>query len=354
MANRVEVEPYGRAQAFASWSRKNPDPLRRVEGGRMNDSEARSSPRTFTEAARSSHGLRDRTTPPAGLSMNHRSHMPRPLVPVLLVIGVLLASLPSGLVSSTSDVTAQQVPGHEAFTRVLDRVVQMPRVDYAALEADREGLDAYLESLARTSEADLEASPREVQLAFWINAYNACMLKLVIDHYPIQAGGTGLFGAIRNRVAGYPDNSVWQIRNVFTRTHCRVAGEDRSQDEIEHEIIRPRFDEPRIHFAVNCAALSCPPLWPMAYTADQLDEQLDRAVRHLMAGEGHFRIEEGPPPTLRLNRVLDWYSEDFGGTEGLKTFFADYLSGDRRDRVLNPDTRVEFFEYDWTLNDTRR
>jgi hypothetical protein len=280
--------------------------------------------------------------------------MLRPLLAVLLGVGLLFAGLFSGGVSSAPEPAARDVPGHEAFTRVLDRVVQMPRVDYAALESDREDLDHYLEALAQTSEADLEASSRDTQLAFWINAYNACMLKLVIDHYPIEPGGTGLFGAIRNRVAGYPDNSVWQIRDVFTRDHCRVAGEDRSQDEIEHEIIRPRFDEPRIHFAVNCAALSCPPLWPMAYTPDQLDAQLDRAVRHLMAGEEHFRIEDGPPPTLRLNRVLDWYSEDFGGTDGLKTFFGDYLSGDRRDRVLDPDTRVEFFEYDWTLNDTRR
>lgn len=262
-----------------------------------------------------------------------------------------------GTINSTGEPASPPVtplvdlPDHAHFTRVLDRVVRMPLVDYQALQDDREALDSYIEALGATPEFLLDQSSREEQLAFWINAYNACMLQLVIDHYPIEAGGVGLFGGVRNRVAGYPDNSVWQIRDVFTRNHCFVAGAYRSQDEIEHEIIRPRFDEPRIHFAVNCAAASCPVLWPMAYKADVLDEQLDRAVRHLMAGDEHFRIEPGEPSTLRLNRVMDWYSGDFGGAEGLKAFFAAYLPREQADIVLRPDTRVEFFSYDWTLND---
>jgi hypothetical protein len=73
---------------------------------------------------------------------------------------------------------------------------------------------------------------------------------------------------------------VWQIPDVFSRKHCRIAGAERSQGEIEHEIIRPMGD-PRIHFAVNCAARSCPPIWPEAYTGEELDAQLDRAVSHL-------------------------------------------------------------------------
>ncbi len=269
------------------------------------------------------------------------------------VVLVGTTSSPGG--STSPSVTPRaDLPDHAHFTQVLDRVVRMPLVDYQALKDDREGLDAYIESLGATPESLLDQSPRAEQLAFWINAYNACMLQLVIDHYPIEAGGVGLFGGVRNRVAGYPDNSVWQIRDVFTRNHCFVAGQYRSQDEIEHEIIRPRFDEPRIHFAVNCAAVSCPVLWPMAYEADVLEEQLDRAVRHLMAGDEHFRIEPGEPATLRLNRVMDWYSGDFGGAEGLKAFFAGYLPRERADIVLRPDTRVEFFSYDWTLNDVAR
>jgi hypothetical protein len=252
------------------------------------------------------------------------------------------------------DPTVRSLPDHDAFTRVLERVVQIPKVDYALLKEERAGLDRYVDALSRTDPAVLEAASREEQLAFWINAYNACMLRLVVDHYPIEAGGVGLFGAVRNRVAGYPDNSVWQIRDVFGRAHCPVAGKDRSQDEIEHEIIRPRFQEPRIHFAVNCAAVSCPVLWPDAYTAEALDAQLDRAVRHLIRNPDHFLLEGRSPATLTVNKVLDWYSEDFNGHEGLKTFFADYLQGSARERVLAPTTRVRFFEYDWTLNDVQR
>jgi len=246
------------------------------------------------------------------------------------------------------------LPDHQDFSEVLAEVVEGPLVDYAHLVDDRRGLERYIDALARTDPRTLEAASRNEQLAFWINAYNACMLRLVVDHYPIRPGDAGLFGAIRNRLAGYPENSVWQIRDVFTRSHCPVAGEDRSQDEIEHEIIRPRFEEPRIHFAVNCAARSCPVLWPDAYTGAGLDAELDRAVRNLMDEPEHFRLERGEPATLRLNKVLDWYQEDFGGLEGLKRFFADYLEAEERTVVLRPDTRVEFFEYDWTLNDVER
>jgi len=262
--------------------------------------------------------------------------------------------LPLLLLPPGGTLSGQTLPDHDPFSLVLAEVVQGARVDYARLKANRRGLDRYLASLAATTPAGLAAASKNAQLAFWINAYNACMLRLVVDHYPIRRGGAGVFGGIRNRLAGYPDNSPWQIRNVFTRKHCEIAGELRSQDDIEHAIIRPTFQEPRIHFAVNCAALSCPVLWPEAYTAGPLDEQLDRAVRHLMADPEHFSLQGGPPATLTLNRVLDWYSGDFGGEEGLKRFFARYLDGSQRALVESPGTRVEFFEYDWTLNDVER
>ncbi|MEX2530137.1 MAG: DUF547 domain-containing protein [Gemmatimonadota bacterium] len=270
---------------------------------------------------------------------------------VVLTAGWLLGR---GSISQAAPVDLQaeaDIPSHDRFTAVLQEVVQPPRVDYARLLTRKGQLDAYLDALARTAPEALASADRDEALAFWINAYNACMLDLVLDHYPIESGGAGLLGAIRARVAGYPDNSVWQIREVFTRRHCVVAGTARSQDEIEHDIIRPTFQDPRIHFAVNCAAVSCPVLWPRAYSPGSLDEELDRAVRNLMDSPEHFRLDRTSPATLTLNKVLDWYSDDFGGTEGLKEFLARYLEGDDRELVLRPDTRVEFFEYEWTLND---
>ncbi|CAN5697799.1 DUF547 domain-containing protein [soil metagenome] len=246
------------------------------------------------------------------------------------------------------------LPDPAAFTRVLREVVVVPNVDYSRLEANRGGLDRYLAELAATDPARLSAAPRDDQLAFWINAYNACMLRVVIDHYPIERQRLGLFQRARIAVAGYPANSVWQIRDVFDGKHCEVAGAPRSQDEIEHEIIRPRFGEPRIHFAVNCAARSCPVLWPEAYTGERLEEQLERAVRNLVGNPAHFRVVAENGPELRLNKVLDWYSEDFGGVEGLRTFFLTYLEGETLAQVRDPATPIRFFDYDWTLNDTSR
>ncbi len=244
------------------------------------------------------------------------------------------------------------LPDHSAFGMILEHSVKAPLVDYAWLATNRQRLDAYLEAMAETDPAALAAASRPAKLAFWINAYNACMLRQVVDHYPIQKN-TRLLDRAKNAILDRPENSVWQIPDVFGREHCRIAGEDRSQDEIEHEIIRPMGD-PRIHFAVNCAAMSCPPLTTWAFDADHLDEQLDRIVREFVANAAHFELRTGDRAELRLNKVLDWYKDDFGGIDGLRDFFSPYLDEDARRVVASRDTKVEFFDYDWTLNDVNR
>ena len=258
-----------------------------------------------------------------------------------------------GLAGGVSAASAQQLPEHGEFTGVLAAVVDGAQVDYAKLAADDVGLRAYLDRLAATEISAVMAGSHDEQLAFWINAYNACMLKRVIEHYPIRKAG-GLHG-LKNRAAGRPDNSVWQIKDVFTGDHCVVAGEERSQDEIEHEIIRPMGD-PRIHLAVNCAAWSCPPLIGRAYLPETLQEQLDDRVRAFMMNTEHFDVTtEGDRSTVHVNKVFDWFKEDFGGdNEGVKAFFAKFADGHYRDALLDPGTKVEFFDYDWTLNDIAR
>lgn len=273
---------------------------------------------------------------------------------VLLLLSGLVAGVPPDAPASSADrLPIQALPDHQAFTRVLQPHVEGSRVDYAALQEDRAALDGYLDRLRSTAPGVLADASRSDRLAFWINAYNACMLKLVVDHYPLT-GRPGLLQRLRNLFAGRPENSVWRIDDVFTRQHCEVAGEPRSQDEIEHEIIRPTFQEPRIHFAVNCAAMSCPRLAAEAYTGDALDAQLDRQVRAFMNDPDHFRLTDGTPPVLTVNRVLDWYGDDFGGADGVRRFFSSYAEGPTRALLADPDTRVEYFDYDWTLNDVRR
>ena len=252
-------------------------------------------------------------------------------------------------VIATTPIGAQEIPDHADFTGILADIVRTPRVDYAALQGRLADLDAYLDQLHATDLDALKTAPGDVQLAFWINAYNACMLDRVAAHYPIRKNA-GLVGSIRNALTDRPDNSVWQIRDVFTGAFCDVAGATRSLDEIEHEIIRP-MGEPRIHFAINCAALSCPPLAADAYVAERLEEQLDRAVRVFVANPEHFVIDRSGMGSLTLNRVLDWFGDDFGGRENLPGFFAHYVTEEDARLLAGSGVEVRFFEYDWTLND---
>lgn len=265
---------------------------------------------------------------------------------------LLLAGLAGGAFGSAAaqGPSSSQLPDHKAFTRVLTAVVVDARVDYARLADDPGGLNAYLDQLGSADLAAVQAAPVDDQLAFWINAYNACMLKRIVENYPIKPA-EGLRG-LRNRAAGRPQNSVWQIEDVFAGRHCQIAGEARSQDEIEHEIIRPMGD-PRIHFAVNCAALSCPPLLPVAYEPSTLDQQLDERVTAFLATPDHFSFSglDGRPE-VRANKVLDWFSEDFGGKEGVLAFLAAHAEGDARKALADPSVKLEFFDYDWGLNDT--
>lgn len=253
------------------------------------------------------------------------------------------------LIVGSTAVNAQTLPTHEAFSAVLAEVVDQPSVDYQRLADDPSALESYLGVLAAVESSAVSAASREEQLTFWINAYNACMLHLVASNYPIERDGR-ILSRIRNGVAGRPANSVWQIPDVFGVKHCRIAGADRSQDEIEHEIIRP-MGEPRIHFAVNCAARSCPVLWPEAYDASRLDEQLDRAVEHLVGNPEHFTVEGN---TVRMNKVLDWFKDDFGGEDGLRRFFTPYAPPAAAALLADPNASIDFFDYDWTLNDRGR
>ena len=261
--------------------------------------------------------------------------------PILLAVVVALSPIP---------VAAQDLPDHSTFVAVLSANLHNGLVDYSAIRGDRTGLDNYIDELGSTSATAVNAAPRKTQLAFWINAYNACTMRLIVDHYPIEKR-TGL-GSIVNRVRGMPANSIRQIPETFSHEFCPVAGEERSLDEIEHEIIRP-MGEPRIHFAVNCAARSCPVLAAAPYTGEHLDAQLDAAVARLVANPAHYSLEREGRPIVHLNKVLDWYKDDFGGEDGVLSFLLPYLSeSDRKYIESNDGTRLEFEHYDWTLNDT--
>ena len=245
---------------------------------------------------------------------------------------------------------AQSLPDHALFDQVLEKHLNGRFLDYAAVKTDPSGLDAYLTELRNTDAGAVANASSAEQLAFWINAYNACAIKLVVEHYPIQKASFP--SSLVNSLRGVPANSIRQIPNTWKQEFCAVAGKDRALDEIEHEIIRPMGD-PRIHFAVNCASRSCPVLASDAYTSDLLDEQLDAAVARFVADPHQYRLERSEPATVYLNKVLDWYKDDFGGDEGVLRFLLSYLpEGDAAYIREHGPAKIKHPDYDWTLNDT--
>lgn len=210
-------------------------------------------------------------------------------------------------------------------------------VEYDAF-ARAPSFQRYLEALAG---ADVASLPAEERLALWINAYNAYTIQLVNEH--------GERESIRNinRTLGIlPGKGPWKERMA------RIGGRTYTLDEIEHEIIRPRFDEPRIHFALVCAALGCPALRRGAYTGARLDEQLDdQARRFLLESPARNRVDvEGR--TLHLSPIFDWYREDFpAGEEGLGRYLATFFApGPERTLLESGRFDVRHTHYDWSLN----
>ncbi|PQJ36264.1 DUF547 domain-containing protein [Salinibacter sp. 10B] len=228
---------------------------------------------------------------------------------------------------------------HGPFTRLLQRFVdEQGNVEYAQLKAESDSvLRPYLRQLATTNPASLGCDAR---LAFWINAYNAYTLKLIVEHYPVKN-----IWAVTPGPAEPKDNSP------FALEVGSVADTVRTLDEIEHEIIRERFDEPRIHFALVCAAASCPRLRREAYTGARLEFQLEDQTRTFFHDDEKNRIPAGNGQ-IQLSRILKWYGQDFGdSTDALQRFIAPYFDGAVRDTLSRAAYEVTFGSYDWTLND---
>lgn len=231
---------------------------------------------------------------------------------------------------------------HALFSAVLADHVRDGRVDYAALRHDAR-LSRYLAQLADTSPDEL-ASEAE-RLALWINAYNAYTLKLVADDYPVKSIhdlGTG------GRILGWLLNRTpWDIRFAV------VGGRTLTLNEIEHEILRPQFEEPRLHFAIVCAAVSCPPLRAEAYQADRLDAQLDDQGRRFLR-DGVRNQFDVAGRRARLSPIFSWFAEDFGKTDAAVLRYVSRFAPPDVGRELAAGAdrwSVSATDYDWSLND---
>jgi len=245
----------------------------------------------------------------------------------------------AAILSSALAVTAPF--DHSAFDSLLRAHVTDGLVDYDAF-ARSSGFRAYLASL---DGARLEGWGESERLAFWINTYNAWTIEQVNRHHERDS--------IRNipRPLGLtPLQGPWSERMV------RAAGRELTLDEIEHEIVRKEFEEPHIHFALVCAALSCPPLRGEAYTGARLEEQLDDQARtFLLCSSGTNRVDAAAG-TVWVSPIFVWYRGDFGGTdEALGRYLARYWpEGPERSLLLSGRFRLRETDYDWTLNSVEK
>ncbi len=234
----------------------------------------------------------------------------------------------------------------QPYAVTLRRVVTPDgHVRYAALKADPAGLDAFLASLAAASPADLARLPEADRIAFWINAYNAITLKTIIDNYPIHASG---FSALR-----FPASSIRQISGAWSRRDWVVLGAKMSLDDIEHGTLRKQFHEPRIHMALVCAALGCPPLRNEPYDGTRLDEQLDDQARRYLASPAGLQLEPGSGK-VAVSSIFKWFGSDFAATGGVRAFLTRYAPEPARAALADPGTAITYLDYDWTLNEARK
>ena len=240
-----------------------------------------------------------------------------------------------------ASVSAAQ-PFADLFDATLRNNVEDGLVDYKKLLGD-ETLDKYVELLATFNPASLKT--REEQLAFWLNAYNAFTLKVVKDNYPIECVSELHTGG---RIIGHIlKTTVWD-KEIFV-----LNGKKISLNEIEHEIIRKEFKEPRIHFALVCAAVSCPPMRNEAYKPDELNAQLDGQAKAFLRNyvRNYFDLNKRE---AYLSKIFDWYGEDFAEDEDslliyLSRYLPDKVSSDiKKNAGL---WEIEYLPYDWKLND---
>lgn len=237
------------------------------------------------------------------------------------------------------DPASTETVDHAPWDRFLAqyRIVQadgIAHVRYGAVsDADRVALATYLGTLAATRVTTLN---RGQQRAFWINLYNALTVQLVLERYPV--------GSIRDIdiSPGVFSDGPWGAKLIT------VEGEPLSLDDIEHRILRPIWQDPRLHYVVNCASLSCPDLPPRAFTAENAEAMLDAAARAYVNHPRALTIDDGD---LIVSSIYDWYADDFGASDAaIIGHLRAYAMPDLAAR-LDTFTAIDDDRYDWRLND---
>jgi hypothetical protein len=227
------------------------------------------------------------------------------------------------------DIANAEVPDHKIWEELLQKHVSPDgKVDYIGLEKDKTLFSSYLEELS--SHPPNSRWGYDDKLAYWINAYNAFTVQLILDHMPIQS--------IKEIAGNVPMiNSAWDLK------FFKIGGIDFDLNMIEHEILRKEFNEPRIHFVINCASQSCPILSNYAYTGVELNNQITRQSQLFLNDSSKNKIS---PNDILLSPIFKWYSDDFGSRIDLLDLLES-ISG----IPIDGKVPISYMDYDWSLND---
>jgi|SRR6185295_2690857 len=253
---------------------------------------------------------------------------------LVLVLFALLAAIagPAG---------AAVPPDYRAWGELLSKHYDPAKgMNYKAFKAqDKQTLD---ELRRRMATVDVQTLSRQDQLAYWINLYNISVVGIVVDNYPVES------------IRDLSTDPLIRL-NIFKKDLVDTKRGKVSLNDIENEKIREGFKDPRIHFAINCAAKSCPPIRPEPYVGSRLSEQLDDQARKFLNGPLGVRVEKkGGGVVLYTTKVMDWFEDDFnkwGG--GQVAFIIRYVNSDKRKPIETAGNQVDlkFYDYDWKLND---
>lgn len=228
------------------------------------------------------------------------------------------------------DAAEQAIAAEVAFQRdnrayllwdelLQEYVTREGRVDYTGLKSDPK----FNTAVEAFQAMPVPTEGRNVQMAYWINAYNLFTVKLITDNHPL--------------------NSITDLKEPWDRKWIKLQGKTYSLNQIEHEILRPTFQDPRVHFAVNCASFSCPKLYNRAFFPTTLDKVLDQLTKDFV---GDAKRNSISADRLEISEIFNWYGDDFKQNGQTIIGFINQYSSVR----VNPATEVRFKSYDWSLN----
>ncbi|OGI49894.1 MAG: hypothetical protein A3E57_02180 [Candidatus Muproteobacteria bacterium RIFCSPHIGHO2_12_FULL_60_33] len=249
---------------------------------------------------------------------------------------------------------------HTLLDQVLQKHVENGLVDYRALQADQETLNRYLQTLAGVDPKAYDDWTRQQKLAFWINAYNAHILRVILDHYPVTRS------IFADPLCRYPDNSIRQIFGVWGWRWWPALGDKYTFDHMEHVILRQELIEPRIHFVLVCASIGCPLLESRAFDAEHLESRLDQAAVNYLYRDRKVQIDKAGN-AVRLPQIFNWFAGDFTPDPQTAVFFEHYpreaigpltwvyryANAADREFLRQGKFELTYLEYDWALNDRR-